>query len=109
MGSVYESPHSNIKSKDFEFFSTKGNYTDDSIQTIATADWLLHGGEAARYYSTYGLKYRPPMGDGATSEPISQRHYAAPDTSRGESGRFFFRIQKKTQKRTVALTTQLTG
>lgn len=59
MGRVYESPRSNIKSKDFEFFSTRGDYTDDSILTTATADWLLHGGEAARYYSTYGLKYRP--------------------------------------------------
>ena len=38
-----------------------------------------------------------------------KRHYTAPATSRGESGRFFLSIQKKTQKRTVALTTQLTG
>ena len=49
VGSVYE--FSNIKTKDFELFSKRGSYTDDSILTIATADWLLHGGEVAHYYS----------------------------------------------------------
>ena len=37
VGSVYE--FGNIKTKEFEFFSEQGSYTDDSILTIATADW----------------------------------------------------------------------
>lgn len=60
VGSVYE--FNNIKSKDFNFFDQNGSYTDDSILTIATADWLLHGGEVAHYYSKYGEKYPWPMG-----------------------------------------------
>lgn len=58
VGSVYE--FRNIKTKEFELFSPKGNYTDDSILTIATADWLLHGGHAAHHYSHYGTQH--PMG-----------------------------------------------
>ena len=60
VGSVYE--FDNIKTKDFEFFSPNCSYTDDSILTIATADWLLHGGDVANYYSRYGNTYRDPMG-----------------------------------------------
>lgn len=60
VGSVYE--FGNIKTKDFEFFSEHGSYTDDSILTIATADWLLHGGDVAHYYSKYGEENPWPMG-----------------------------------------------
>ena len=60
VGSIYE--FDNIKTKDFEFFSDKGSYTDDSILTLATADWLLNGGEVARYYSRYGIENPWPMG-----------------------------------------------
>ena len=48
------------------------NLLVSTILTIATADWLLHGGEAARYYSTYGLKYRPLWGD--MEQPRNQYH-----------------------------------
>ena len=61
VGSVYEFTP-NIKTKQFEFFNPNGSYTDDSILTFATADWLLHGGEVAHYYSKYGEKYPWPMG-----------------------------------------------
>jgi ADP-ribosylglycohydrolase len=37
VGSVYE--FRNIKTKEFQLFSPKGSYTDDSILTMATADW----------------------------------------------------------------------
>ena len=43
IGSVYE--FNNIKTKDFPLFSKESFYTDDSIMTIAVADWLLHGGD----------------------------------------------------------------
>ena len=46
VGSVYE--FSNIKTKDFPLFSQSSSYTDDSIMTIAVADWLLHGGDLAK-------------------------------------------------------------
>lgn len=62
VGSVYEFTYQNIKTKDFPLFSERGNYTDDSILTVATADWLLHGGNVAEYYSRYGAKYPFPMG-----------------------------------------------
>ena len=62
VGSVYEFTPMNIKSKDFLFFDEQGSYTDDSILTIATADWLLHSGDVAHYYSRYGVENPWPMG-----------------------------------------------
>lgn len=59
-GSIYE--FDNIKTKDFPLFSKRSTYTDDSILTVATADWLLHGGKAAEYYSKWGNAYPNPMG-----------------------------------------------
>ena len=60
VGSIYE--FSNIKTKDFELFKPECEYTDDSVLTFATADWLLHGGNVAHYYSRYGQEYPHPMG-----------------------------------------------
>ena len=41
VGSVYE--RDNIKTKEFPLFSTKCAYTDDTILTLACADWMLNG------------------------------------------------------------------
>ena len=60
VGSIYE--FGNIKTKDFNLFSTDGSYTDDSILTLATADWLLNGGNIAHYYSRYAIENPWPMG-----------------------------------------------
>lgn len=60
VGSIYE--FDNIKTKDFELFRPEMECTDDSILCIATADWLLHGGEVSRYYSRYAEEYPQPMG-----------------------------------------------
>ena len=60
VGSVYE--FANIKTKEFEFFNERGSFTDDSVLTVATADWLLNGGNVAHYYARYGAQYRWPMG-----------------------------------------------
>ena len=38
VGSVYE--FDNIKTTDFPFFSQRSIYTDDSIMTVAVAEWL---------------------------------------------------------------------
>ncbi len=48
VGSFYE--FDNIKTKDFEFFQEEMAFTDDSVLTLATADWLLNGGNTAEYY-----------------------------------------------------------
>lgn len=60
VGSIYE--FGNIKTKDFNLFSTDCSYTDDSVLTVATADWLLNGGDIAHYYSRYGMENPWPMG-----------------------------------------------
>lgn len=60
IGSIYE--FDNIKTKDFELFTPAMEPTDDSILTIATADWLLNGGDVASYYYRYASAYRYPMG-----------------------------------------------
>ena len=65
VGSVYE--FNNIKKKEFELFNQYCEYTDDSILTLATADWLLHGGDVAHYYSRYGTEFSCPMGGYGTS------------------------------------------
>lgn len=60
VGSVYE--FANIKTKEFPLFGHKCNYTDDTVMSVATADWLLHGGHISHYFAVYGAKYRCPKG-----------------------------------------------
>ncbi len=55
VGSVYE--FNNIKTKEFKFFSEKGYFTDDTILTCASADWLLNGGNAKDFLVKWGNKY----------------------------------------------------
>lgn len=60
VGSIYE--FDNYKSKDFKLFSNMSELTDDSILSIATADWLLSGGSVSEYYAEYAKQYPCPMG-----------------------------------------------
>jgi len=60
VGSVYE--FNGTKSKDFPLFHPDGNYTDDSVLTIATARAILDGKPYEQMYKEYGLKYPCPMG-----------------------------------------------
>ena len=60
VGSIYE--FSNTKRKDFPFWGKYCEYTDDSILTIATAAWLLQGGDVARFYSKYAEESGTTMG-----------------------------------------------
>lgn len=60
VGSIYE--FDNIRTKDFSFFQTRMECTDDSILTFATAEWILRGGDVAEYYCTYAMNYPFPMG-----------------------------------------------
>jgi len=63
IGSYYE--HFPTKSTDFEFFHEHSSATDDSILTIAVADWLLNGGQLATYFHDYVARY-PSAGYGGT-------------------------------------------
>ncbi len=65
MGSVYE--FNNIKTTDFQLFSPRNNYTDDSIMTMAVAEWLLndpqHGMDTLEASMVgFAQKYPCPMG-----------------------------------------------
>lgn len=63
-GSVYE--FHNIKTTQFELFSRATTYTDDSILTIAVADWLMSGvlskERLVSVIKSYVAKYPHPMG-----------------------------------------------
>lgn len=65
VGSVYE--FNNTKRIDFPFFSDRSTYTDDSIMTIAVAEWLLsdrnHSHEILEDIMVrYAGEYPHPMG-----------------------------------------------
>lgn len=65
VGSIYE--FNNIKTTDFEFFGRGCSYTDDSIMTVAVADWLLNDpqhthNKLEESIVKYGAKYPNPMG-----------------------------------------------
>ena len=48
---------------DFELFSDKNSFTDDTICTVAVADALLHGSDDyGKYIHTWCRKYPHPMG-----------------------------------------------
>ena len=65
IGSVYE--FNNIKTTDFPLFDAQCNYTDDSVMTMAVADWLLsdpqHGMDTLEAsFLSFSKKYPCPMG-----------------------------------------------
>ncbi|MBP1743099.1 MAG: ADP-ribosylation/Crystallin [Firmicutes bacterium] len=55
IGSIYE--WDNVKSKEFELFSSKSRFTDDSVLTIATMDSVLHGNTFEESYKKWFWKY----------------------------------------------------
>ena len=65
VGSVYE--FHNIKTTNFPLFDSHCNYTDDSVMTMAVADWLLtdsqHGMDTLEAsFLNFAKKYPCPMG-----------------------------------------------
>ncbi|MBP5347048.1 MAG: ADP-ribosylglycohydrolase family protein [Bacteroidales bacterium] len=65
VGSVYE--FNNIKTTQFPLFDPRSNYTDDSVMTMAVADWLLndpqHGMDTLEAsFLNFAQKYPCPMG-----------------------------------------------
>jgi len=61
IGSVYE--WDNVKTTDFDLYSKKSKFTDDSVLTLATMDILLSNGDYTENYQGYGKKY-PKRGYG---------------------------------------------
>ena len=47
VGSVYE--FHNTKSYDFEMFTPQSNYTDDSIMSLAVADWVMNDAQLSEH------------------------------------------------------------
>ena len=62
-GSHYE--HFPTKPVDIEFFTEHTCATDDSVLTIAVADWILNGGQLHDYFHDYVARY-PNAGYGGT-------------------------------------------
>ena len=64
VGSIYE--FNNIKTTHFELLNKRSTFTDDSILTIAVADWLLEGALSKELLiftiKRYVQKYPNPMG-----------------------------------------------
>jgi len=62
IGSTYE--FTPIKTTDFELYTQRSHFTDDSVLTVATADVIMNGGDYAEVYSSYGRRW-PAAGYGA--------------------------------------------
>lgn len=61
IGSIYE--FNPVRFKDFELFKSNSTYTDDTVMTIANAEWLLSKGVLMDIMRKYGHKY-PEAGYG---------------------------------------------
>ena len=61
IGSVYE--FNTCKSTDFRLFYVASRFTDDSVMTVANADWLLTGDSLLGVMQDYGNRY-PYVGYG---------------------------------------------
>lgn len=59
IGSIYESRHRKVETKNFKplFDEEYCHFTDDTVCTIAIAEWLLKGGEAKTYLKKWARKY----------------------------------------------------
>lgn len=55
LGSTYE--FDNCKSIDINLFESQSNFTDDTVLTIAIADWLINGGILSDIVHSYGNEY----------------------------------------------------
>lgn len=63
IGSPYEFWRTRTKNYDFNMFPLRGKFTDDTVMSIAVADWIMHGGDLAQVIQKWGLKY-PKAGYG---------------------------------------------
>lgn len=63
IGSCFE--HSPTKYTDFKLYSRRSQFTDDTVLTVAVADWVLNGGQLRDYFYDYVVRY-PDAGYGRT-------------------------------------------
>ncbi|WP_404308707.1 ADP-ribosylglycohydrolase family protein [Neorhodopirellula lusitana] len=63
IGSYFE--HYPTKTTDFELFSENSFFTDDTVLTVAVADWLINGGDLRNFFYRYVDRY-PGAGYGGT-------------------------------------------
>ncbi len=57
IGSPYEGKRSRIKEIEFALFSGESVFTDDTVCTVAVADWILNGGSLAELFHEYVDRY----------------------------------------------------
>lgn len=63
MGSPYEFRMSRTKKYDFNPFPPRAKFTDDTVMSIAVADWIMQGGDLSRIMQKWGREY-PKAGFG---------------------------------------------
>ena len=80
IGSYFE--HFPTKYTDFDLYSENSFFTDDTVLTVAVADWLLNGGELRTYFHDYVDRY-PGAGYGGTFINWAQCRQAEPYGSWG--------------------------
>ena len=57
IGSSYEFWRSRTKKYDFSLFPPRAKFTDDTVMSIAVADWIMHGGNLSKVMQKWGRKY----------------------------------------------------
>jgi ADP-ribosylglycohydrolase len=75
IGSIYESPWQNIKTKSFPLFQPRSHFTDDTVLTVAIADALLNNQNYTEKLKEYYHRY-PNAGYGGNF-----RRWAASDNN----------------------------
>ncbi|PHQ34409.1 ADP-ribosylglycohydrolase family protein [Rhodopirellula bahusiensis] len=63
VGSYFE--HYPTKYTDFDLFTENSFFTDDTVLTVAVADWIMNGGDLHTYFHDYVERY-PGAGFGGT-------------------------------------------
>jgi ADP-ribosylglycohydrolase len=80
IGSVHE--YTGTKSKDFTLFIQRSLFTDDSVLTVAVADWILTGQDLAELLCSYYHAF-PYRGYGGMFSQWADEHRRAPYNSFG--------------------------
>ena len=57
MGSSYEFWRSRTKKYDFNPFPPRARFTDDTVMSIAVADWIMTGGDLSKMIQKWGRQY----------------------------------------------------
>lgn len=57
IGSSYEYWRARTKNYNFNPFPPSARFTDDTVMSIAVADWIMHGGDLAKVMQKWGRKY----------------------------------------------------